>query len=942
MSKSTMSNTNPDFFRTLVSDNIGNAYKHRTIIISTLPELVIGQGDGGEELFHKVPLDTNLTIQALTVTLYGTISIPGGDVVIACKTLNVLAGGIDQNTKVERPGATLTVTPRKQIDLEPFQPKVVTEPSTNGTAGASGDEIARSIRDGDGRFIVKKDGEQPPYGADGEPGGTITIYCDEIVLGGILLLEANGSAGYTGSNGQDGSPTVAGNSAIKAGAGGKGGRGGKGGDGGQIVLGYRTVDRPERLISSATAGRSGRPGQAGRSGGDPRRPYGESADPAPPAAAGKVDEQTLDLPTLGTHLDDELLAKLVQRAGFIYLFNQPERYSGDETIFPKVWPMLGALLAWLDGVLHQGKGSARRAELYDISDNLRDLYKRKQTSFGWDASWVPSTPLAVMLANFDSSLASRTVVEKAYRNLREAYANDTAAQLALTDSRTAVKSAAAIHKARYQEFSGRLGDLNVQIRASVTGCEAARARLQVALEALTEKVKNFFDFSLENLLRAAEMVVFTLGGEPAQGLAMAGVQIAGLVNGGLTKIRDDNGEEVSKGHIVNEISEVGKSIMAAARSEMFELDADGNPKITAEHSRLIGEMETFKGDMRRFAERLGDSVAAVIDAIDTFETMVKEKGEAVVIYHLLTTRMVNEYTQYIDASKEAVALESRIEPLNPASVATVAYYARLYQAQLTSAMEQYAALRRKVSYITIGQVHDEFAPAASRTWADGDPPDLSTVNAQRVTMGNQLTEWSGAQPGSATRFPSKDEPSLLRVVIGKGPLLERFRKSPDRSLTITTVISTEKIHDDDDDNLKGLVPVINSEQFYDIRITHVQPRVIGAITDDKLLLVKARMTTWSQIYDSSLRAFRFSHHYARTGSITHRIDTYVDRTDNDDIHGDDDGGMVDGYLDAVGVFTRWTIWVPKTEGASSVNAGCDLSGVTALEIHFRGSHRATT
>jgi hypothetical protein len=936
MSTSTMSNANPDFFRTLVADNVGNAYQHRTIIVSTLPELVIGQGDGGETIFHKVPLDTNLTIQALTVTLYGTISIPQGDVLIACKTLHVLAGSLDKDTKVERPGATLDVSTRNEMVLEPFTPKVITEPSTAGTPGAPGDTIAKSIRDGDGKFIVKKDGEQPPYGADGGSGGTITIYCDEIVLDGILLLEANGSDGYAGCNGQDGSPVDAGNADIKAGAGGKGGSGGKGGDGGRILLGYRTVDHPERLISSATPGNSGKPGQAGHVGGDSRRAYGESADPTPPAAAGEVLEQTLDLPTLGTHLDDELLAKLVQRAGSIYLFNQPERYYGEETIFPKVWPVLGALLTWLDGVLNKGNGSARRADLYDTSDNLWDLYKRKKTSFGWDASWVPSTPLNVMLANFDSSMQSRKDVEKAYRNLRVAFADDAAAQLALNDSRTAVKSAAAVHKAKYQEFSGRLGELNVQITAAVTGCTAARTSLEAALNALTEKVKGFFDFSLENLLKAAEMVVFTMGGEPAQGLAMAGVQIAGLVNGGLTKIRDDNGEEVSKGHIVNEIKAVGKSIMDAAGSEMFELDADGQPKITAKHTQLIGEMESFKGDIKRFADRLGDEVAAALDAIDAFETMVKQKGEAVVIYHLLTTRMVTEYTQYIDASREAVALESRTEPLNPTSVATVAYYARLYQAQLASAMEHYAALRRKVSYVTIGKVHDEFAAAASRTWADGNPPDLSTVQAQRVTMADQLTDWAGAQPGSATPFPTKDEPSLLRVVIDEGPLLDNFRET--RSITITTVISTTKIPDD---NKQGLVPVINSEQFYDIRITHVQPRVIGAFTTDRLLLVKARMTTWSQIYDSSLRACKFSHHYARTGAITHAIDTYVGRKDNRDIHGDGDGKIVDGYLDAVGIFTTWTIWVPETEGTKSVNAGYKLTDDIAIEIHFRGSHRAT-
>lgn len=95
----TMNNGNPDFFRTTLQEPPGSARPHRTVIASTLSELVIWQALNDRTLYHDVPADTNLTIRALTVTLVGTISIPSGDVRIECKTLcppclDVLAGGV--------------------------------------------------------------------------------------------------------------------------------------------------------------------------------------------------------------------------------------------------------------------------------------------------------------------------------------------------------------------------------------------------------------------------------------------------------------------------------------------------------------------------------------------------------------------------------------------------------------------------------------------------------------------------------------------------------------------------------------------------------------------------------------------------------------------------------------------------------------------------------
>lgn len=925
-----MSNTNPDFFRTLVAETGAETfYTHRTVLISALNDLTIGQGLEGE-IYHSIPGDTNLTIQALQVTLAGPIVIPRGDVRIVCKTLRVPPGAIDPKTNKARFGAMIDVSARAQTPIEkPFdQVAPITDASPNGTPGADGDQIAKSLQAGDGKYMAST--SPLPYGTDGAKGGTLTLCCDELILLGDLLLAADGQNGFPGVNGQAGSPAAPG---LFAGAGGKGGRGGRGGDAGSIDVKYHSADHPERLISHAEPGRAGLAGKPGHAGNDVRRRTGAAADPTPSAALGTVRNLLVDLPTLGTHADDVLLVKLVERVKRIYLFNQPTRYVGEETTFPKVWKQLGLELKWLVDVVGEPAADSSRTRLYDELDELSDLYKRKKTSFGWDASWVPSLKLDVMLADFDRSFGSRKAAETAYFNLDKEFADAKAQALARVDAQAAITQVKAVQVAKFKAAADQLAVVNVQVKDAVTACDSAKAHLKTQLEALKPKIAQSFDVSIESVLSAVEMFVFTMGGESAQGLAMGSVQVASLVNQGLNKIRDNDGNPVDKSQILSEVQAVGKSIVNAAQGQLFIIDDDGKPKVDETHKNAIAKLNEFKEYLGKFSAHLdAQAITKVTDALTDFQNLAIEKGKAIVTYQLLTSQLIQAYTDYEDAVVQEKEL-GKGNPIDPTAVATVAYYARLYQTQLEATMEDFAALQRKFAYVKLGATQSEFATAAGSSWEDGRRPNLNDIMSNRAAMQSEFDKWSASQPGSADPFPKGGNRSILSVVIGEGELLAQFRRTG--KISFRTVIGDAMLPIV---GPRSLVNILNSEQFFDIRLTHVLPRVIGATTANGSLLLKARMTTWSEIYDMQHRAHRFSHHVSRTATITH-INSTADVADDSDVKGDDDGQLVGHFLDAVGAFTEWTVWVPETIGQLSANADCNLAGVTSIVMHFRGSHR---
>lgn len=123
---------NPNFLREQVADP-GQAGKSRDRIYSTLDSLVLAPVSGSG--YERVSEENHLTVQALSVTLVGTLRVPRGDVKIYCRTLVVAPPPSDADNQL---GATIDVS-AAELAVPYDQPsKPATPRAADGADGADG------------------------------------------------------------------------------------------------------------------------------------------------------------------------------------------------------------------------------------------------------------------------------------------------------------------------------------------------------------------------------------------------------------------------------------------------------------------------------------------------------------------------------------------------------------------------------------------------------------------------------------------------------------------------------------------------------------------------------------------------------------------------------------------------------------------------------------
>jgi len=202
---------------------------------------------------RTVAATTNLTVYGDEVVVEGVITLPGRQVTIVCRRLEFLPdplnpgnyGGIDVSGCRGKDGCS------------GGQTTAGTEPMA-ATAGQDG-------QPGRHEGGVGSNGQPGGDGGKGGEGGSITIWCDRLVRGPQLVLDASGGLGGNGGKGQPGGRGGNGidnlddNDSESArggagGCGGHGGNGGAGGDGGTISLNFLGFDFPMSGMSLSVAG----------------------------------------------------------------------------------------------------------------------------------------------------------------------------------------------------------------------------------------------------------------------------------------------------------------------------------------------------------------------------------------------------------------------------------------------------------------------------------------------------------------------------------------------------------------------------------------------------------------------------------------------------------------------------------------------------------------
>jgi hypothetical protein len=159
-------------------------------------------------------------------------------------------------------------------------------------------------------------------------------------------------------------------------------------------------------------------------------------------------------------------------------------------------------------------------------------------------------------------------------------------------------------------------------------------------------------------------------------------------------------------------------------------------------------------------------------------------------------------------------------------------------------------------------------------------------------------------------------------------LLDKFKN--ECSVTFRTVATKPTEKDE--------VAVFRASAFYGIRIERAIPLVFGAKTTatDHAILLKVRHAAMSTLRDENGEPWHFSHMLPVVGSATLKTTIEPDSVKIGDLGSG--GVLVDKYLDSMGLYSYWKVWVPKE---TSINPGLDLSGVTELRLYFTGTRRTT-
>ncbi len=974
-----LTNANPDFYRTIVRSD-GTAYNKKTLIYSTLKNLLIGQDyPGGNEHFEGIPDNTDLTIQAITLTLFGTIKIPGADVKIYCKKL-ILWNDLGATIDVSSPN----LDPRYRV---PFK---ITEAAPDNTGGKSGVIIAQE--------------KDPLYGTAGHKGGSIEIICDELELRAPLILKSNGGQGYAGCDGQKGGDSTTPNDQGRRG--GDAQSGGAGGDGGSIHVKYRVVDNISNLkaaeVSGGVPGVSGTPGQGGRSAKGELNGLPGNCAPSPLYGENGVysfsEYEKKDRHIFGEACDEIFMLKAVQRAKLTYLQIQPESYQEHAIIdeqWSKGWAALGDLMNWIQEALASFKAissgensyeAQRKNNLYSIISSYVTRYSNLLNYFGKAPNYVPTMVLKIRRDEegasltkeefikkykpslFDNLVSSQKSIEEKFLKLAKKYENAQEASIDKEEHTAQLKYTIDYYQKAYNKAIEQFRDPNgisLTVETTLSKATTCQTNLQRLLEGVKDTIKNVLNFNVEDILEALASFAFT-GGEGLAGLMTGAISGYNIYDSVVNNISDDKDNSIKKSSLIKEIVTFDKAALnfQNIREALF-TEKNGKITLTDPGKYILTTLDQFDDLINNFKNALGSKLTEEVShALEHYKAAIYEKGNAQFIYTSCVLSAANAYKAYKVAEEE---LEATKKPekseITPSATRLLSHYAMLYQERLDDLVEFVYLLRREYAYITfkiektekrMDDVIKLLAPIWAPEIASDNVIDFTTLDKEVSSIFEKLCDYYSSQVSPEYYIPkigSNERGTLFSISITKESLLEYFNNNKNITFRIIPTGTTEdyknkkitngysdKFPRDKEGNLLFEAP--ETKNFNDIRVLNVQPRVYG-VTGTKAyngrppsVELQITASTEKGVQNQKGEMFLFSHEIPRLATFAHRIDTTPDEINQNDIVQGLDGHITGDCLDALGLFGCWTLVLPAAVNENDINSGANLSSITKITFYF--------
>ncbi|WNZ27071.1 hypothetical protein HJG54_29585 [Leptolyngbya sp. NK1-12] len=885
-------NTNPNYYR---DDNVQELdpelailYPARTLIYYTGDNLNLGQATqtGFDEHIEDIKSDRHLTVCAKSITLYGSITIPRGDVKLYCRKLTV--------PDIKGLPAVINVSAGKlPIQyLNGDQQKTYSAPPNTSGPGAAGMD-AQAMLDSLNKGKDPKDYQR--WGQNGADGGSITIICDEIDLQGTLTLNANGGDGYPGVDGQDGTNGVPGVDGLKVevcsegyegpaychdelkssptegsqgGAGGAALGGGNGGDGGCIKFHYCSGTGEQNItiqLEFGQPGLAGQPGKGGKRGRGGKLYYQNifnekavvsqakptDSDPDEWAASGKASElaetgehgahilplQVDDLIPLGDECDNVFFLMLLQSIKYRYLNCDPQLFRGKEISFQRgskeEWQAIGKEIDWLVNVLSDFQAfdptcddATKKNFILKKAVTLQTKYKANKTFYNHLPSWVPREAFDSLSKTFEQNADLLDSFEKEFLNLAKSYTDANAKKL----DKQQVLAQLDASQHRNQESFKLMTDLvftaKGKIDTAVTAYEAAKVELKKSETALQTAITSKFNCNFDTVIKALEMMAMSHDVKTAA--TMGAVELANIVYEGITKIKTNDGRDVDKTYVISQLASLGDDLVAGFRSQA--MDTGGTIKLDEKSIHFMTQLDKLDEQVDSISGAV--STVEIKQVIQDYRNALVSRSDAIIEYNT-TILLAAQYAQEAENDAAQIKqLNNQTQPFNPHDVEVFSYYAHRYQDLVDQVLFLIHQAERKYAFLTLGGLPnlDDYWKNWLNLWVDSAPSEhnVQSFKAQMTSLTTEQESYYGNQNSPNSPFPDESDNkvrlSLIQVKLPDS-LVNTLKRS--NAVTFKTVPETAAPKASDE------VMVSNAQDKVDIRITHIRPHIYAPVLDEK-------------------------------------------------------------------------------------------------------------
>ncbi len=513
-------------------------------------------------------------------------------------------------------------------------------------------------------------GQAGAHGGNGGPGAAARGRSDsdaaDILTPWVWCPPTNGGPGGVGGNG------------------GKGGKGGRGGDGGTITV-YTLKARMARVTTTVNAGQRGQPGKGGEGGnkglggkggegekneivlntmvidmgGFPiPRPHDENyrllkaggrpgadgsdgftnlpGDEADPARAGISTVQFGPTPPRGMSVPAtaSYLHMLFERFRAAYMVTDPiaDRRNA------------AGLNRKFDWLLRTRDLIPMNEVEKPVLDALRDpiLAASKSLEFGLDAfgnapRWAPLLSYDTFITEAERALASLKAVEETATKYFDALqtSQGAAANLNLAlDNSDAVKDDLDTELNDLTKTDGDIAKARAELDQLEKTRKATANSLQPVMDNFTKEVREAFGLSVNTLFNCMSQLAFTDESNPVKAGLMIGSQVGTMVHEGVNNVLTDDGEQVKKSYLLNQIKVLKEGSLKEQLTEMEGGFTDDRNSYT-----MLAKYAQFRELVENFRTSIGQA-QVVASRLDSYIDLLQRRNRKVDAYNSLLSRLL--------------------------------------------------------------------------------------------------------------------------------------------------------------------------------------------------------------------------------------------------------------------------------------------------------------